>query len=90
MRDAALEKSQKLWALAAAIPFLLSIALLGWALSKQAFLAFAIGWPVLQVFGYAMTLRIARGDFSHVLVKSQVMLHYMALGLLVALVLKVW
>ncbi|XUU59557.1 pyridoxal phosphate biosynthetic protein [Erythrobacter sp. HA6-11] len=75
---------QRRWALAAAIPFLLSLALLGYAIAKQTLLAFAIGWPILQVFGYTMTLRIAKGDFSHVLVKGQVMLHVMALGLLIA------
>ncbi|NVE94530.1 pyridoxal phosphate biosynthetic protein [Altererythrobacter lutimaris] len=79
-----LTPQQRRWALAAAIPFLLSLALLGYAIAKQTLLAFAIGWPILQVFGYAMTLRIAKGDFSHVLVKGQVMLHVMALGLLVA------
>lgn len=78
--------AQKRWAIAAAIPFLLSLALLGYALAKQTFLAFAIGWPILQIFGYTMTLRIAKGDFNHVLVKGQVMLHVMALGLLVAVI----
>ena len=82
-------RAQKMWALAAAAPFLLSFLLLGWALAKQAFLPFAIGWPVLQLFGYASTLRMAGGDFSHVLVKGQVLLHYMALALLVALIARV-
>ena len=48
--------------------------------------AFAIGWPLLQVFGYTMTLRMAKGDPSHDLVKVQVILHYIALALLLALV----
>ncbi len=83
-----LTATQKRWAIAAAIPFLLSLALLGYAIAKQTFLAFAIGWPILQVFGYTMTLRIAKGDFSHVLVRGQVMLHVMALGLLVAILVR--
>ena len=87
--SADLTPQQRYWALAAAVPFLLSLALLGYALAKQTFLAFAIGWPILQLFGYTMTLRIAKGDFSHALVKSQVMLHVMALGLLVAVVVRV-
>ncbi|WP_394731111.1 pyridoxal phosphate biosynthetic protein [Altererythrobacter sp. GH1-8] len=91
MRDdpqtsADLTPAQRNWALAAAVPFLLSLALLGYALAKQTFLAFAIGWPILQLFGYTMTLRIAKGDFSHVLVKGQVMLHVMVLGLLAAVI----
>lgn len=69
---------------------MLSLALLGYAVAKQTFLAFAIGWPILQIFGYTMTLRIAKGDFSHVLVKSQVMLHLMALGLLIAVLVRVF
>ena len=81
-------RDQKRWALAAAIPFLLSLALLGYALAKQLFLAFAVGWPLLQVFGYTMTLRMAKGDFSHVLVKTQVVLHYMVLALLLAVIVR--
>lgn len=83
-----LTDAQKRWAIAAAIPFLLSLALLGYAMAKQVFLAFAAGWPVLQVFGYTMTLKMAKGDFSHVLVKTQVMLHVMVLGLLIAVVVR--
>ena len=80
--------AQALWALAGAIPFLLSIALLGYALSNRVFLAFAIGWPVLQIFGYSMTLKLAKGDPAHYLVKAQVFLHWIALMLLGALLLK--
>ena len=49
---------------------------------------FAFGWPLLQVFGYTMTLRMAKGDPSHDLVKVQVILHYIALALLLALVVR--
>lgn len=80
--------AQALWALAGAIPFLLSIALLGYALSNRDIVVFAIGWFVLQIFGYSMTLKLAKGDPAHYLVKGQVLLHWIALMLLGALLLK--
>ena len=76
-------KAQHFWLIAGAIPFLLSIFLLGVSLNSGVLTAFAIGWPLLQVFGYTMTLRMAKGDPSHDLVKVQVVLHYIALILLV-------
>lgn len=80
-----LTRSAKLWALGAAIPFLLSILLLGFAFSRQTFLAFAIGWPIIQVFGYAGSLKRAQGQIDHPLVKTQVMLHWMMLAILIAI-----
>lgn len=79
-------KTQQFWLVAGTIPFLLSIFLLGVSLNTGLLTAFAIGWPLLQVFGYTMTLRMAKGDPSHDLVKVQVILHYIALALLLALV----
>ena len=79
-------RAQHFWLIAGAIPFLLSIFLLGISLNSGVLTMFAIGWPLLQVFGYTMTLRMAKGDPSHDLVKVQVIVHYMALALLVALV----
>jgi hypothetical protein len=81
-------RAQGLWTIAGVIPFLLSIALLGYALTKQVLVLFAVGWLVLQVFGYFMTLKMAEGDPSHHLVKAQVLLHWIALMLLVAMLMK--
>lgn len=81
-------REQTLWALAAAILFLIAMGLLGYALAAGAFLPFAIGWVVLQGFGYAGALRFAHGDLAHPLFKSQVMLHVLALALLFALVVR--
>ena len=88
MKDG-LTTSAKLWALAAAIPFLAAIALLGYALSRQTLLAFAIGWPILQVFGYWGSLKRAEGQIDHPLVKTQVFLHVMMLFILIAIVSRV-
>ena len=84
--DTGLSRKDTLWAIAAAIPFLLSIALLAYALSNRAALAFAIGWPVLQVFGYVGSLRLAKGQIDHPLVKSQVFIHWTMLALLTAMI----
>lgn len=80
-----LARSAIVWAIAAAIPFLISLALLGFAFSRQTFLAFAIGWPIIQVFGYAGSLKRANGEIDHPLVKTQVMLHWMMLAILIAI-----
>ncbi|MBX7492550.1 pyridoxal phosphate biosynthetic protein [Qipengyuania sp. 1NDW9] len=80
-----LTRSAKLWALGAAVPFLLSLLLLGFAASRQTFLAFAIGWPIIQIFGYAGSLKRAKGQIDHPLVKTQVMLHWMMLAILIAI-----
>ena len=83
-----LTRAQKLWAFAAAALFLLAIGFLGFALNAQVMVAFAVGWIVLQIFGFAGSLKMAKGDFAHPLFKSQVMLHVMALALLVAVILR--
>ncbi|MDJ0977053.1 MAG: pyridoxal phosphate biosynthetic protein [Erythrobacter sp.] len=80
-----LTKEQTRWAFAAATLFLTAIGLLGYAFASGAFLTFALGWVVLQMFGYVGALRFARGDLAHPLFKSQVMLHGMALILLIGL-----
>jgi hypothetical protein len=83
--NATLTLSVKLWALGAAIPFLASITLLGFAISRQTLLAFAIGWPIIQVLGYAGSLKRAEGQIDHPLVKTQIVLHLMMLAILVAI-----
>ena len=80
-----LTRSAKLWALAAAIPFLLSILLLGFALSRQVLVPFAIGWPIIQVFGYWGSLKRAGGQIDHPLVKTQVILHWMMFAILIGI-----
>jgi hypothetical protein len=83
-----LAPAQKRWAFGAAALFLLAIGFLGFALNSEVMQVFAIGWVALQIFGYVGALKAAKGDFSHPLFKSQVMLHVMALGLLVAVMIK--
>jgi len=83
-----LTAEQTRWAFAASTLFLTAVGLLGYALAKGAFLPFAIGWVVLQMFGYVGSLRIGHGDLAHPLFKSQVMLHTIALMLVLALVLR--
>ncbi|MBT8428105.1 MAG: pyridoxal phosphate biosynthetic protein [Erythrobacter sp.] len=85
MSEAGLSRGAQLWALAAAIPFLLSLALLGMAFSRQVLLAFAIGWPLLQMFGYAGALKRSGGQIDHPLVKAQVVLHWMMFVILIAI-----
>ena len=79
-----LSGEQKVWAFAAAGWLLIAIGFLGFALSTGVMVVFAAGWVVLQLFGYAGALKMARGDFGHPLFRSQVMLHIMALALLAA------
>jgi hypothetical protein len=79
-----LAREQKVWAAAAAALFLLAIGFLGFALNARVMVVFAVGWVMLQIFGFVGALRMAKGDFAHPLFKSQVMLHVMALALLVA------
>ena len=80
-----LTKEQTRWAGAAAVLFLAAIGLLGYAFASGLLLPFAIGWLVLQTFGYVGALRFAHGDLAHPLFKSQVMLHAIAFLLLVGL-----
>jgi hypothetical protein len=82
-----LSSDQKLWAFGAAALFLLAVGFLGFSISNGVMQPFAIGWVALQIFGYVGALNRAKGDFAHPLFKSQVMLHVVALGLLVALIL---
>ena len=84
-----LTRSAKLWALAAAIPFLLSLLLLGFALSRQVLVPFAIGWPVIQVLGYWGSLERANGKIDHPLVKTQVVLHWMMFAILIGITARV-
>lgn len=79
---------QKRWAFGAATLFLTAIGLLGYAIQSGTLVAFAVGWVVLQAFGYAGSLKRARGDLAHPLFKSQVLVHFVVLGLLVALILR--
>ena len=80
-----LTAEQTRWGLAAAIMLIIAIGLLGYALASGLALAFAIGWIVLQMFGYAGALRVAKGDLAHPLFKTQVILHIIALLLLIGL-----
>lgn len=83
-----LTHGQKLWAFAAAALFLIAIGFLGFALNAQVMVLFAVGWVALQIFGFGGALKMAKGDFTHPLFKSQVMLHVMALALLAAVILR--
>lgn len=83
-----LTPAQKRWAFGAAALFLLAIGFLGFALNTGVMQVFAIGWLVLMIFGYVGALKAARGDLAHPLFTSQVMLHVMALGLLVAVMIR--
>ena len=86
MSKAALSGKEQLWALAGVIPFLLSIGLLAFAVSQQAALAFAIGWPIIQVIGYAGAFKRSKGEIDHPLVKSQVFIHWMMLIILTVMI----
>lgn len=83
-----LAPEQKRWAFGAAALFLVAIGFLGFALNTGVMQVFAVGWIALQIFGYVGALKAAKGDFAHPLFKSQVMLHVMALGLLVAVIIR--
>jgi len=72
----------------AAIPFLISIALLGLAVQSGAFLKFALSWPVVQAMGYGVTIRLAKGDVTHPLVSAQIALHWLVSALLVGLIVR--
>lgn len=85
-----LAREQKLWAFAAAALFLLAVGFLGFALNTGVMTVFAVGWIVLQIFGYVGALKMVKGDFAHPLFKSQVMLHVIALALLAAVFIRVF
>ncbi|MDA0820782.1 MAG: hypothetical protein O3C52_00100 [Proteobacteria bacterium] len=76
------------WFLTGALPFVLSIALLGYSLSTGVALSFAIFWPLLQIFGYGRTLKMTKGDPAHYLVTTQIILHWMIIFLLAAMILR--
>ena len=86
MSEAAPSGRDTMWAVAAVIPFLLSIAFLANALANQAALAFAIGWPIIQIIGYAGSLKRSGGVVDHPLVKSQVFIHWMMLVILLVMI----
>lgn len=86
----ALTGEQKRWALGAAALFLLAVGFLGFALNTGVMRSFAIGWVALQIFGFVGALNVAKGDFAHPLFKAQVMLHVVAVGLLVAVIIRVF
>ena len=79
---------QKRWAFAAAGLFLLAVGFLGFSLNTGVMQVFAVGWLVLMIFGFVGAGRVARGDFAHPLFKAQVMLHVVAVGLLVAVIIR--
>jgi hypothetical protein len=76
---------QTRWSLAAAMLFLIAVGLLGYAVASGVVLIFAVGWVLLQMFGYVGALRFAGGDPAHPLFKSQVMLHVIGLVLVIGL-----
>jgi small multidrug resistance pump len=84
----ALTGEQKRWAFGAAALFLLAIAFLGFALNTGVMRVFAVGWVALMVLGFVGATKVAKGDFAHPLFKSQVMLHVIALGLLVTVIIR--
>lgn len=83
-----LTAEQKRWAFGAAALFLLAIGFLGFALSQKVMMVFAVGWIALMIFGFVGAIRVAKGDFAHPLFKAQVMLHVVAIGLLVAVIVR--
>lgn len=79
---------QKRWAFGAAVLFLIAIGFLGFALSQKVMMVFAVGWVALMIFGFVGAIRVAKGDFAHPLFKAQLMLHVVAIGLLVAVIIR--
>jgi small multidrug resistance pump len=49
---------------------------------------FAVGWVALMIFGFVGAGRVAKGDFAHPQFKAQVMLHVVAVGLLIAVIIR--
>ena len=78
-------RREKLLLLAAAIPFLASLALAGLALGRGILPEFGIGWPIVQGLMYYGATRFARGEVDHPLVISQIVLHWMMLVIVIAL-----
>ena len=69
----------------AAIPFLISIFLLGLGLRYGIMREFAVGWPLFQLFGYTVAFRLSRGYVTYPLFQAQVALHWLMLALLGAI-----
>ena len=88
MSEATLTREQTVWAAIAAAIFLLSLGWLGIAITNGVMLAFAIGWPVLQVAGYVGSLKRAHGDTAHYLFKAQVMLNIVVVALFAAIIVR--
>jgi small multidrug resistance pump len=84
----ALTGEQKRWAFGAAALFLLGVGFLGFALGTGVMRVFAVGWVALMIFGFVGAIRVAKGDFAHPLFKAQVMLNVVAVGLLVAVIIR--
>jgi len=80
-----LSGAQKVWALAAAVLFLLAVGFLGFALNTGVLMPFAIGWVALQIFGFVGALKFANGDFAHPLFISQVMIHAIGITFLMVI-----
>lgn len=76
---------QLLALIAAAIPMVLAIGLLSLNMKSGDIALFAIAWPTFQLGGYALTLKMARGDFTHALVAAQIMVHWVIMVLLIAM-----
>ena len=72
----------------AAIPAAFSLLLMITALNLGQFLVFGIAWPLFQLVGYTMTLKIARGDFTHPMVVTQICLHWIIAVLLITLMVR--
>ena len=79
---------QKRWAFSAAALFLMAVGFLGFALNTGVMQVFAVGWIALMILGFVGAIRVAKGDFAHPLFKAQVMLHVVAVGLLVAVIIR--
>lgn len=83
-----LTEEQKRWAFGAAGLFILAVGFLGFSLNSGVMQVFAVGWLVLMIFGFVGAGRVAKGDFAHPLFKAQVLLHVVAVGLLVAVMIR--
>ena len=79
---------ERLLLFAAAIPFLLSLGLAGFAVNTGTLLAFGIGWPMLQAAMYFGAFKFAKGEIDHPLVTSQIALHWLMLALVIALLVR--
>ena len=76
---------QLLALLAAAVPMVLAIGLLSLNVKSGELSLFALAWPVFQLGGYAATLKMSKGDFTHHLVASQIMIHWVIMVLLITM-----